>query len=386
MKILITDAYSASNLGDAELVRLTIESARTRFGQRPTIFATDPLSFEKTSDGIFLEKPLSRRAWRSKNTVNRLFWLSSEILALAALEATRLVPLQGRSAYVRYVRRFFRKPWLHAIASADRIVAVGGGYLGDKYLRESVVSLCLYRFALARGIEVETMPLSITSSDSFLLRKLLQSTKSVRWRCRETHTLRQLEALGLSPDLVPDLAWLNAREIPNGVLRSGMVIAPIGSKFYADNSRSSDIWPVISTALKQIGSGEEVALVAMHFWDNALGDGQDDVTCKAIAARIYAVRPDLKIRVSVPKDYFEVRQIMSRSRLAICQRLHAALAALTTGTPVQVIGYEPKHQGVLSLAGLAGLNSNTDDFEFPHSSQIREAAEIQMQHVTESVL
>lgn len=391
MRIVLTDAYSTSNVGDGELVRLTASAVLARYGDRPVVLATDPASFASEIDDVgaaYITKPLSRRSWRNRRGLARALWLARESAAIAAAAWIPFLPRRFRTRASASFNRLLRAPWFDAITNADLVVAVGGGYLGDKYLRESLVSLVCLRYALSLGSEVQTMPLSVSSADSALIRTALRFTRGVRYRSREAHTHQILRSLGLNSELVPDLAWLNAGEYAGSEgPREGIAIAPVGSVFYSVDAPVPKAWPIVEPLIEALPVAATVRLIAMHRWEDALGDGKDDIACTRFAEMIAEARPDLKVECIVPRTYGEVRRAMARSDLAICERLHAALAATTTGTPLFVIGYEPKHEGVMSLAGLAATCRAPGALSPPYeASEIMAAALRQRDQVREAVM
>lgn len=349
MKIVVTDAYSTTNVGDAELVRLTLESVLQRFGVQPIVLATDPKSFDGF-DGLFVAKPLSRFEWRRRSRLRRAAWLPREFVQIVALIVIPFVPVRLRASLASRVGRV-SSTWLKALISADRVVGVGGGYLGDRYLRESILSAWSYRLATSLNIPVETMPISITSIDSWVLRRAILGARGVQWRAREEVTLELLRGIGVSAELVPDLAWLDTAD-PIDRPRNGLIIAPVGSAFYTAQGDLPRVWQAALEHVRALPPGGTVRLVPMHTWSSELGDGGDDAACRRLSELIRKERPDVTIDLREPGSYREVREAMSESAFAICERLHAALAALTTATPVAVVAYEPKHGGVLRLAGL----------------------------------
>lgn len=369
MKVLVSDAYSPTNVGDGELVRLSIDSVRSRYGVSPTVLCTDKLGFE--SDKVFAEsdfvfKPLSRVRWRTlsrrhkfsmllKDSAGMLFGLIGG--ALPGSSETKCSRVYGAA-------RLLKLPWLLQVSQADAVVGVGGGYLGDKYLRESIMTLALFRIAASLGATVETMPLSVSSASRPALRLALKVFgRNVHWRSRENTTHRILTSMGLRTDCVPDLAWLNAANDFSTVKRTALVLAPLGSDFYgAQGDSVPKIWPYIQAHIEQMAPGESICLIAMHYWDDRLQDGRDDQECERVAELIRNVNPFVNVDLVGVRTYDEVLKQMAGARLAVCERLHAALAGLAVGTQTKVIGYEPKHRGVLELAGLQNLADETLEF------------------------
>lgn len=378
MSIVITDAYSSSNTGDAELVDQTIRVVQTKYSSNLTVLATQPASFDSLQNDrvAFVEKPLGRLGWRRRRGMRRAGWLLREATGVFAMWLVAHLPGRRLRLVISALARSISPPWYRVISSATRVVGVGGGYLGDRYLRESLVTAITYRFAASIGVAVETMPLSISSARNFLLRSALRATSEVTWRCREATSLETLRELGITADLVPDLAWLNEASDRQDD-RVGIAVAPVGSKFYAESSEEPKIWKTLKPALDALPYGGIVRLIPMHRWAAELGDGGDDEACEVLSGLIAEQRPDVAIEMVAPSSYADVRGVMAVSEYAICERLHAALAALTTGTPTFVVAYEPKHQGVLKLAGLESLLTSIAPPPPVESSAIREAASTQ---------
>ncbi|WP_457101797.1 polysaccharide pyruvyl transferase family protein [Microbacterium sp. P5_E9] len=390
MRVVVSDAYSTSNVGDGELVRLTVGSVAKRFSVSPVVLATDPDSFGelKGQPVEYIFKPLSRQEWRTRGPIGRIAWLGRETIAIASILIVPKLPIGSRRRFVRGVQRLVVRPWLTAIAEADLLVGVGGGYIGDKYLRESLITLWCFRFATAIGVSVETMPLSVSSAESRVLQRALKNTRGVRWRSREERTHRTLRSLDLTSDLVPDLAWLNAGElIPTTEAREGVAVAPVGSSFYSDSGSTPHSWTLLEPIVAGLPTGSSVRLIPMHRWDPKLGDGEDDRACASLASLVSNVRPDLVVKIVTARTYEDVRRAMRESEYAICERLHAALAATTTATPVVILGYEPKHRGVMGLAGLEDLcNEDLTAIHSYSTDQLTLAGSSQRQCVEEAVM
>lgn len=359
MKVVISDAYSPTNIGDGELVRLTINSVRSRYSNEPVVLCTDRLGFEAdpTFRGSkFIYKPLSRVLWRDLGGMRKLSLLCRDASGiLAGLIVSQLpIPTGSKSRILERVGQLLQVRWLEEVATADVVVGVGGGYIGDKYLRESLMTLAVFRVGVSAGAQVETMPLSISSANRPILKQALKFFgRSVAWRSRERTTHGILDSLGLTTECVPDLAWLNAFNNIDVRPTRALVLAPLGSDFYTRGATTEPkIWPYIRDVVQQLVPGDQVSLVAMHYWDERLQDGRDDRECERVAELIRHENPKLMVEVLELRTYEEVLSVMATSRLAVCERLHAALAALAVGTPTKVVGYEPKHRGVLELAEL----------------------------------
>ncbi len=395
MKVLVSDAYSPTNVGDGELVRLTIETVRGRFGVEPVVLCTDKQGFEQDESfagTLFAFKPLSRVRWRNSSGRERFSMLAKDTAGLGLALLASFIPLRKawRRSFLNRLGLILRSDWLIQLASSDGVVGVGGGYLGDSYHRESLVTLTLYKCATSLGARVETMPLSISSARSRTLRFALRVFgRKVRWRSREDTTHGILSALDLNSERVPDLAWLNALRDHSSVRReTAITIAPVGSDFYGAKVTEPKVWQHIRDNISRLPAGSRVDLIAMHYWDDRLEDGRDDHECERVAALIRGENSELEVKVLELRSYEEVIKQMAGSKFAVCERLHAALAGLATGTQTKVIGYEPKHRGVLELAGLDSLVVDSIDtiLESVPSEYILSQGNIQAMRTKTSVM
>jgi polysaccharide pyruvyl transferase WcaK-like protein len=261
MRVVISDAYSPTNVGDGELVRLSIHSVRSRYGVQPTVLCTDKIGFESDSafeGSEFVFKPLSRVRWRSLDLVQRISMLLKDTLgvALALLAGTLPVPNHLRRRILLFIGGALQIPWLISVGKADVLVAVGGGYIGDKYLRESLISLALYRMAVSVGSQVETMPVSISSAEKPALKWPCADSAKVfaaRPGIDDSHILTQLD---LQSECVPDLAWLNATRNYASSETTSLIVAPLGSDFYgAQDAKEPKVWTHIRPMLRNLKPG-----------------------------------------------------------------------------------------------------------------------------------
>jgi polysaccharide pyruvyl transferase WcaK-like protein len=355
-RTLLVEAYSPRNLGDAELVIRSVEYCKRRYGPRIAVAATD-------ADGVrmllgagtrVVSKCLTRATWLESKS---LVWLAQEVasLLLATLVARCPGSAWNRRRMVRWIGKASRRAWLVELSEADAVVAVGGGYLGDRYLRESIVALLVMWIGERLGASVETMPISVSGMRRFTLRMAFRSLGgAVRWRAREEPTELLLLGLGLHVERWPDLAWSNAAAAQADEKRVGAVVAPVGSAFYVGGA-ARGMSAAVSELDGSLPKDESILFVAMHRYDHALRDGGDDRACRELIEELAIASPERPTRLVDADSYGDVLRVMAQSRVAICERLHAGLAAITMGTPARVLGYEPKHSGVLQGAGLSFL-------------------------------
>lgn len=359
---VLLDAYSTTNLGDAELVEASVDAVAPT-ADRIVVLATDPDSFADASGGgvVYLYKPLSRVQFRRKSGLSRLAWLAADTFALSGAFLLSFLPIgaSARSRASADLGRALRASWLSEIATAKEARGVGGGYLGDRYERETAVSLMQYRIALRCGVRVETLPISVSSLKSRRLRFLMRRVPDeMLWRAREETTESILRnATNGEVRLELDLAFRHRRpaRAEAVVPRSRLLVAPVGSTFYSSRAgKSDDLTTFVRSVLRTDSQIDTVTLVPMHTYDERTGDGGDDRACDALLHALRSEFPRLSIEVVRPGSYAELIDIAQTSRAAVVERLHAAIACLDAGVPVKVIAYEPKHAGVLKTVDMAG--------------------------------
>lgn len=350
---------------------------------------TDPEGFrvdDRFTGVKLVHQPLSRVQRRE---LGKIFGIASNVLDLVGVGMALILcilPVSSniRRAALKVLAKISGRRWLLELTRADMVVAVGGGYLGDSYLRQSIVRLMIYRIAQGISVPVETMPISVSScSDPRLRRSFKYFGSRVVWRAREESTAKILVDLGMSVELVPDLAWINA-VVELTTPRNAIVVCPLGSAFYGTGNieKRNQIVADIEY-LSSIYPDAPIRFVAMHHWDARLGDGQDDRQCQLLMELVRPLLPGRDIRIEKLKTYAEVVHLMASANVSICERLHAALASVVVGTPAVVHGYEPKHAGVLGLAGLDDMLGPASERTWHASNHVRigDAARLQAQHL-----
>lgn len=363
-RILLTDAYSTTNIGDAELVLRSIQAVSTRY-RVSAVLATDPQSFRSHPrfQGLglkFAASPTSRLGLTEPSRLRRMIFLARTTAASAVLIFSSILPVKPtiRCSVARLFNPVVGLDWYTQLLSVDRVAAVGGGYLGDRYLRRTVVSLGYLWCSVRMGRMVETMPISISSADRLLTRIAIRKLgSSIRWRSREDVTSRILSLCGVDYKYVPDLAWWNANEnemeYDVNPSKAELMVAPVGSSFYKFSDQSAVLMKEISAHVDRLSSQGrivEMHLVPMHSYSRFLGDGSDDKVCEDLASRCASLWPDMEIVIDWPVEYADVIGIASRASASVCERMHAALASMTQGTITTIIGYEPKHIGIVRTA------------------------------------
>ena len=234
-RVVVTDAYSASNLGDLELVQATVDHVVCRAGGKVedlVVLAAEPHSFANRLGIAVKPKLFSREIYVASRRLARLTWLARWGVVILAYS---LAPRRGFCIADRLLSDDQRST-LETLKSCDMAVAVGGGYLGDRYLKESFLTMWTWWWLGRQHKPVETMPLSIEAQGQ-AMRLLLRLGSRVQWRVRDQASLDVLRRSGLEGSLFPDLAFRSTRlerlETDNGsVAEPAIVIVPVGSDYF----------------------------------------------------------------------------------------------------------------------------------------------------------
>jgi len=352
VKVVLTEAYSPSNIGDGELVRASLALIGQQFpNSSPAVIALDHGAFKAAFPmTTFHPRPFDRRFLKRRGKIYALTSWGTSIFALTAISF-----FPGVSAR-RWIARLCvqllhpgHEGW-RALASANVVIPVGGGYLGDKYTPESYLTLWTYWWLGRQGTQVMTMPISISSASGLLRRALGWVGPSLCWTARESTTFQLLSNLGIHVRAAPDLAFVNAvrprsaEGAPNG--RPLLIVAPVGEDYvplpllrglYTDlASRIAEIWP----------ADTDVGIVAMHQETPGLADGRDRAAVDIFSNCAEAA--GLKTRFIRTPDYGALLVALDRADWLVACRLHAAIGGICAGTPTLAIAYEPKHVGVFA--------------------------------------
>lgn len=363
--VLVTDAYSASNVGDLELVRLSLEYATNTYPESEVkALAVDPDSFQKILEYEIVPRLFPRltylRASRSGKVLIALKWTG----LIALLSILVLFPVSvNRNILSWAVRKRILPDTVELYLKADRVIAVGGGYLGDQYVKETLLTVWTWWWATRIGAHVETMPISV-EVHGFLLRcSLGVFGRRVHWRVRDMASQRALEVCGCIGELLPDLAFSNFNR--GGDNREGTVVALVGSDYLSEVSQSVLIENVVSLfALKLLP--EPVQLVSMHSSLSSTAVGGDVLMSMRVESALLEIGV-LRVGMVSAGRFSEVCEIALDAEVVLSARMHAGIAGLCSGAKVGLLAYETKHFALmddLSLPDFAiDIESNFAEFE-----------------------
>ncbi len=360
--ILITNAYSSRNCGDAAIVLGMIEGLRRtkEFADAEIVVCSaDPIS-DVRAYGVRVVPSFQSLGFGSASSsmIARLWFVFFALPAsLFWAGAWRYLGVDFRVG--QGLREMFR-----AYAEADLVVAAGGGYLyTNSLLRGNLVLLGqLYAFVFGRvlGKPVVLYAQSIGPFggrlQAWLVGRALRQTRMVQ--VRESISRELVEAMNIKVPirLVIDAAFLlRSRDpgqgacVPNrgsGRLTVGVTVR----QCFRNGRRQQDYERVMASFVGWLVECRRMSVVFMP-QVTVSGFGDDD---RRVSLRIAAsAGPSDNIRV-IGDEYpaAELKWLCGRMEFFVGTRMHSNIFALSSGVPTLAIAYQPKTEGIMSELGL----------------------------------
>ena len=344
MTVLIVNAYSVRNRGDAAIVRGLIATLRQlgthRIAVAPRGWRHDADEWLALGADSVVPPLLSIHDAPRWARAQRLLLLVHVIGRIARSLAARVTPILADDS-------------MRAYAQAAVVVSAGGAYLGGR--KPGVNLVRGYSIAYGRIWARPTIAAPMTiNPPSPLVRVLLRNLlRGVALFVRDHESIARARQLGLRATYAPDLVFRAARSRaphpPSGI----MAWVPRGYR------PDQDAW----AARERLEASQLAGVIDVMRTDPGLrlefvpqvdveGIDDDRVTIARLRGQLPA---ELDGRVSVlppPGAIEETIEAYARYDVVLTSRLHAALLALLSGTPSLVVGYEPKVSGVLATLGL----------------------------------
>ena len=343
-RALIVNAYAIGNWGDAAIVEGIIDSLR-RAGFATVAVAPvdwrDPKPWMRLGvDEVvpplisLLDAPL----WARRVKPAMLGY------AVATMLRSRLSP-QGQA--------------VDAYRRADLVVSAGGAYLGGSKPGINLVKLGNVRAGVTAGRSTVMAPITVNPSSGVVRSLIRWGCRAVRLFVRDEPSRQELAAIGLSSEIVPDMAF-RAPSLVDRALHRPISRAPTGIIGWAPRGYRSDhrrwgqpsaVEETIVTAMERLLADTTLRLrFIAHV--RAGSDDDDRRAVDRLASRLATL---FGARIDVADEVGSLDGALDRYAdldLLVTSRMHAAIFAMSTGTPAIAVGYEPKVQGVMSGLGL----------------------------------
>lgn len=381
-RILITECYSPRNLGDAELVSATLDVVDAlAFSEKSELVALDVEQFRILYPSRVVHPRLfDRREYGSSSAGRKLVILAgwSWFILMQSLVVVTM-PKRCRRAMAHRLLPLFREAMretAQAYCESQAVFAVGGGYLGDRYFKESCLTAWTWWWSARTGSQVTTMPISVEAKGRLLKYVFTLFLQYVKISVRDDSSKRLLEALGIRSTRVPDLAFRNTaqsrigsanRESAGGRKNPKMLIVPVGGDYFDDNLWQEKLKMLADVILTDYPTWD-VALLSMHLSLEGATAGFDDEAVNYMESLL----PDATVlnRVAV-RNYSDLcSKIHCEIDLVISARMHAGIAALCSAVPLVMFGYEEKHRSLMTFLGLQNQFADFADLDRSTASDL----------------
>ena len=360
-RVLITNAYSARNRGDAAIIHGMIDSLR-----RHPVFRDAEIRIstaDHPADAGSYPVPTVASFHSLKNRVSTSPAANLLFFALVLLPVSLLWAAVWRAAGLDLpvpagLRRLMRE-----YRDADMIVAAGGGYLytraairGNLVLLANVYS---FFFAVLLGKPVVLFAQSIGPFagrwQARLVRRALAGVDLVE--VREELSLKLLEGWRIETPvrLVADAAFAFDARRPDGDLGiGGTGVGPIVGvtvrNWFRDRGRQQDYERTMAVFVAWLVGEKRATVVFLPQVTFADGGDDDRESARRVAASSGAT-DELRI-VEDELAAAEVKWLCGRMDFFVGTRMHSNIFALASGVPTLAIAYQPKTAGIMAALGL----------------------------------
>lgn len=360
-RVLITNAYSARNRGDAAIILGMIESLRRTdvFGDAEIRVSTA----DHPADERWYPVPVTPSFHSLKNAVSKNATVNQLFFLLVLLPVSLVWAVLWRLTRIRLPLPGGMGELVRAYAWADLIVAAGGGYLYTNSARRGNVVLLLnllcffYGVILGKPVVLYGQSIGPFAGDrqARLVRRALAGVDLIE--VREEISFRLVEEWGLETPVhtVADAAFLLepqrpdeavARVASEGELRIGMTVR----RWFSIPEEQAAYERTIERFVEWLVDRRNATVVFMP--QVTFSEGRDD---DRVIARKVAAAVDRGDRVRVVEDELtaaEIKWLCAGMDIFVGTRMHSNIFALSSGVPTVAIAYQPKTVGIMSELGL----------------------------------
>lgn len=353
MNILITNLHSAKNLGDDAIMVATLDGLRQIYpGARITAAANDPESWRKFRELSVVPSLCSwfgdcrLGAYRSKIYLWP-FYLLLLAFSIVIYRIFRYRFLFGSSEKRRLLSSYY---------DSDLVLSCGGGnFYANKRVSPSLIfGLMAIALPIGLGKKVIMLPQSIGpitgNSQRCFSKWVFKRVDMIMVRENRSYDfLENVLSIDKNILLLKDLAFCLPVSFPESSnwesLEVGITImnrAAQKSNFSNQDAYEKAIIEVSSKLHREYG-----ASITLFSQCSGPSPDQDDRT---IVQKIYKEFHQRGVPVNIRTDFanaLDLRQAYQSMDLLIATRMHTAILAFGVGTPVVLIGYQPKSCGMM---------------------------------------
>lgn len=372
MKILVTNAHSVRNSGDAVLLQVTLQEIATCFQDAEVVVAlNDPDGYvpfgAETAVGSFVYWFKSNRgergAWRKLNLLLAPLLIGWAILVALGFRMT------GRSLVLTFNRE--RRTLLQAYLDADMVISCPGNFLlsGSGLGLPFFLTLFAFGYGWLVGKPLYMMQQTIGPFrrrwQKVILRWLLERVRVVAVRDERSREI--LEEIGLNHPrcfVLPDAAFLykgtgnpmrllgeKTRMQRAGRPHIGLTIIDFALQnrfFTGQQAYENAIVTALSAFVRRHGG-------VVFLFPQVCGPSQaedDRIPSRRVARRL-TENSISTVAVESIWTPDELKCAYGQMDIFVGTRLHSNIFALTAGTPVVAIAYYYKTYGIMQMFGLS---------------------------------
>lgn len=367
-RVLITNAYSARNRGDAAIILGMLES----LGRTPELREAEIVISSADHPADQAAYPVQVvpsfhsliGATRGAGRLQCLYFL------LILLPASLVWALVRRWCRLELPAPPGLSSLMRAYASCDLVIAAGGGYLytTSKLNGNVMLLIHLHSFMMGRvlGKPVYLYAQSVgpfaASFQERLTRTALRRVRLIEVRERWTAELLTRWHLRVPVREAADAAFLVGATAPRptierteGALLVGMTVR----RWFRDNQRQEGYERVMAAFIGRLleHHGAEVVLLPQV----TVPSGHDDDRLVALRVLARAGRPRAARLLDQELTAKEIKWLCGQPDLFVGTRMHSNIFALSMTVPVLAIAYQPKTTGILEQLGLEEYALPIDD-------------------------
>jgi colanic acid/amylovoran biosynthesis protein len=371
-RILITNAYSARNRGDAAIILGMIESLRQTSAFREAEIRIS--SADDRQDARWYPEPTAPSFASLKSDFSRSPTAGQLYFLLVLLPASLAWAAAWRLAKVGLPVPRGLRGLLQTYAAADVVVAAGGGYLyTTSALRGGVVlltNLYSFFFAVLLGKPVALYAQSIgpfaATWQARIVRFVLARVRLVE--VREKYSQRLIDDWKLTAPVgrAGDAAFLLEAVPPawdSELVRSadGPTVGMTVRGWFRSTQQQMEYEGTIASFVQWLTRERRASVVFLPQVTFAEGGDDDRVVARRIAE---AVQRDDRVRVvenelSAP----EMKWLCCQMDVFVGTRMHSNIFALSCGVPTLAIAYQPKTAGIMAELGLGDWVTTIDSLD-----------------------
>lgn len=363
MKIVVVNAFARGNRGDAALLSVAIQQLQRAYpGAEIAIAGFEEPGEWPEFDGI--PNLGSIRRYVGDEQAGRAARISRKVLA-AALALIAAVPGGGAPlrALAGALPREMRAE-LRALAGADLVLSLGGGYLNGRadFASDLSIGFLLLPLWLAGrfGVPVVLAPQSYgpfpTRVQRAMTRRVLGASRRVV--AREAISVARLAEAGVpSANLVRGVDSAFAfRSRSQRAWRSELGIAPeatvvlVTARQFLEPSAQSVYEEAMAVAVRHLLGRDGCHVVLVPQVTCTFQADDDRIVNRRIAAAVEG--PGLHVLDDELIDHHDVFALYASADLILGTRFHSVIFGLVAGVPCAAIEYDHKTRGIMEDLGL----------------------------------